>query len=504
MKKENNKLTAVIYCRVSTTEQVKNGASLQTQEKICRSYAERNGIEVIKVFVEKGESAKTTDRTRLIEMIQFCTKNKKDIRHLIVYKLDRLSRNTGDYISLKAIFLKLGISVISTSENLEDTPTGRFAETMFAASGQMDNEIRAERCANGMKEAAQAGRYVWKAPVGYLNSSISGKPNIILDDAKAGMVREIFDMLLQDVFSLEEIRRLINNKGLITNKKTPLSKSYFHKIIRNQLYTGTFIKFGEEYDGDYPAIITKEEFAAAQAIITKGKKKREYKRNNPAFPLAAFVENQKKKKLTGYWTKGNGGMYSYYRFRGDAQPNIQAKILHEEFKRHIQSYKIDVQWKKFEKMIAEQWKKRATENSQSLHSLKHKRAALDSKLDSIVDKNIAGVLPDEIAKSKIEETRQEIEQIDAAVYGISSFIENIDDLLLFAKQYTQTLDERWFTMTVERQKKLQWFLFPSGAQYINGNFLTTETALILQTEKTFREGKSTNVALRGIEPRLPG
>lgn len=124
-----------------------------------------------------------------------------------------------------------------------------------------------------------------------------------------------------------------------------------------------------------------------QKIIARGKKKREYKRSNPDFPLAAFVENDQGKKLAGYWTTGNGGRFPYYRFRGESAPNIPASNVHEQFKQFIQSYKIDVQWKEFEKILANQWKIRAKENSNSIHSLKHKRAVLKNKLDNIVDKS---------------------------------------------------------------------------------------------------------------------
>ncbi len=503
MKKENKDM-AITYCRVSTDEQVKNGASLQTQERMNISHAQRIGVGIMKIFFDRGESAKSTNRPGLIEMIKYCTKHKKEIQYLIVYKIDRLSRNTGDYIALKSIFAKLGITIISVTEALEDTPAGRFAETMFAASAQMDNETRAERCTNGMKEAILAGRYVWRAPIGYLNSIVNGKPNIILDPQRAPFVREIFEMILKDIYSLEEVRRKINQRGLINKSGTPLSKTYFHKIIRNLLYAGIIAKFGKEYEGDFPAIITKEEFAMVQKIIARGKKKREYKRSNPDFPLAAFVENDQGKKLAGYWTTGNGGRFPYYRFRGESAPNIPVSNVHEQFKQFIQSYKIDVQWKEFEKILANQWKIRAKENSNSIHSLKHKRAVLKNKLDNIVDKNIAGVISDDIAKMKIEDTKSEIERLDAEIYEVSAFIENIDDLLQFAKKYIQKIDEQWFEMAIESKKKLQWFLFPSGVQFSNGNFLTSQTALILQTEKTFREGKSSNVALRGIEPLFTG
>src|SRR5262245_8609137 len=95
-------MQAVIYCRVSTKEQVEN-LSLPTQEKECRAYCRREGWEVARVFVEQGESAKTADRTELQQMLAYVAANKKKIGVVVVYNVSRFSRNTGDYHTLRGM-----------------------------------------------------------------------------------------------------------------------------------------------------------------------------------------------------------------------------------------------------------------------------------------------------------------------------------------------------------------------------------------------------------------
>ena len=63
-------MQAIIYCRVSTKEQAEKGYSLEGQEKDCRQFALNQGLNGVKVFVERGESAKTQDRTQLKNLIQ--------------------------------------------------------------------------------------------------------------------------------------------------------------------------------------------------------------------------------------------------------------------------------------------------------------------------------------------------------------------------------------------------------------------------------------------------
>src|SRR4051812_17165204 len=90
---------AVIYLRVSTEEQVDN-YSLETQENICRKQAEQRGLTVLEIFREEGRSAKTiSGRPMLIQMLEYCRKRRKEIDAVLVYRLDRISRQTADYLA---------------------------------------------------------------------------------------------------------------------------------------------------------------------------------------------------------------------------------------------------------------------------------------------------------------------------------------------------------------------------------------------------------------------
>lgn len=113
------KTDAVIYLRVSTEEQVDN-YSLDTQEDICRKEAQRKGYKIIKVFREEGRSAKTINgRPELVEMLHFCKKNKKSLGAVIIYRLDRLSRQTSDYLSIRKTLISNKLSLFQPLSQLE-------------------------------------------------------------------------------------------------------------------------------------------------------------------------------------------------------------------------------------------------------------------------------------------------------------------------------------------------------------------------------------------------
>ncbi len=84
---------AIVYCRVSTQDQVRN-LSLPTQEKACTDYCRHHDFEVGRVFVDEGQSAKTTERVEFQKMLRYCRKNKGQIEYLVVYSLNRFSRDT--------------------------------------------------------------------------------------------------------------------------------------------------------------------------------------------------------------------------------------------------------------------------------------------------------------------------------------------------------------------------------------------------------------------------
>src|SRR5437764_5997544 len=116
---------AVIYCRVSTVEQTQNH-SLPTQEKACREYCLRHGLEVVGVFVEQGESAKTADRTQLKELMAFVADRPHRISDVVVYSIDRFARNTLDFLQLRSTFSACGIRFRSVTQDFEDSSEGRM------------------------------------------------------------------------------------------------------------------------------------------------------------------------------------------------------------------------------------------------------------------------------------------------------------------------------------------------------------------------------------------
>src|SRR3990167_3988110 len=307
IKPEDKFVKAIIYSRVSTEDQVKN-YSLGNQEQVCREYATRNSMEVIKIFVEEGESAKFISRTKLAELIDYCKKNSGLIDVLIVYKLDRLARSQQDHQAIRAILSQNNVALRSATEPIDETSTGKLMEGILSSFAQFDNDVRAERVTSGMKERLKQGYWAFVAPVGYkhvLNGEIH---NIAPDENKATLVVKAFEEYSKGIYNLNQLAERINRWGLRTRLGKKFTKQATLELLRNNLYCGIISvpRWEIESKGKFEPIVSEELFYKVQQVrLGKGFVQETRLRMNPDFVLRGSLTCPEcQKPLTGSWSKG--------------------------------------------------------------------------------------------------------------------------------------------------------------------------------------------------------
>lgn len=495
---DHNKKRALIYVRVSTTEQADEGNSLKTQEKLCREYAAKLGYEVVDVYVEAGESAKTANRTQLQKMIGYCVQKKNRVNAIIIYKIDRLSRDTDDYSQLRMLFKRYGIEIKSATEPFENTPAGRFMENIIANVAQFDNDVRAERCSNGMREAMREGRYVWGAPVGYSNGAkLNGKPTIEPNDM-APLVAESFKLMATGLYKTQDLWRLMTKKGLHLKSGKSVSNQYFHEMLRNKLYTGWVEKFGERHKGKFEAIVDEATFEQVQRVLkNKGHKVGNYKTDNPEFPLRRFVFNPNGKKITGSFAKGK---YPSYRFLG-----VSGNYERDEFERHfvflMDSYAFGEEHvDKLKRLVKEQFEKATADSRTEAETLRKRLEELDTEQTALLQKNIKGVVNDAVLAKQLERIAKETAEIHAGLALASDTGVSPQEAVGFAESYLLKPSSVWRNAPISVQTKLQWFQFPSGVVFDGKIFGTTKVASVFKAKDLIVSPLSTRVDPSGFEP----
>jgi DNA invertase Pin-like site-specific DNA recombinase len=159
----------IIYVRVSSIDQTQ-GTSLDNQERACFEYAEKNGIEVVRTFIEKGESATAANRTEFLKALEFCRQHRGEMDAFIVWKIDRFARNTTDHFSVRAKLTQYGIVLQSVTEPITQDHIGKLMETFLAGYAEFENEVRKQRCTGGMQGRLREGIWCWWPPIGYTHS----------------------------------------------------------------------------------------------------------------------------------------------------------------------------------------------------------------------------------------------------------------------------------------------------------------------------------------------
>src|SRR5688572_31790939 len=282
-------------------EQTEN-LSLPTQLRACEEYCRRQGYEVVERFHEEGESAKTTDHSQLQKLLTFCRLNKGRVHFVVVFNLTRFARDKYDHFALRSHLQSLGISLRSATEPIDDTSTGKLMEGVLAALAQFDNDCRSDRTRAGMKAALGLGRWVFLAPLGYLNAPRAiGKP-----DGRSGArtVRAArFEEYATGRFTKEQLLQQAKAWGLTNRRGRPLTSQAIGTLLRNQLYAG--IVDVPEYGvrgkrGDFEPLISEELFYRVQAILSgRAPSTAQRKRAHPDFPLRGFCP------LRVVWTRSD-------------------------------------------------------------------------------------------------------------------------------------------------------------------------------------------------------
>ncbi len=483
---------AVIYCRVSTKEQAEEGNSLVTQEKNCREYALKNGYEIAGVFIEEGESAKTADRPELQKLLSFCANRKNSIQAVIAYKIDRISRNTDDYSQLRILLKRYGVEIKSTSEYFENTPAGRFMENIIANVAQFDNDVRTERSVGGMKDAVREGRYVWKAPIGYVNQKLNGKANIAPSD-KARLVKEAFEQVASNSCTLDTVRRELASSGLRGNNGKLLSRSYFYKMVRNPLYAGWIHKFGECHRGSFTPVVSIDLFNAVQRALKRKGPKRSYTLQHPDFILRRFIQHPNGEKLTGSWSQGKYNKYAYYRFQG-ARLQWTKPLLEKQFLKFVNTFACaPITYEKLKKYVHEVLTSHSNRIQERVTELLGMQKALKEKQNALVQKNISGVISDTVAKEQLATIEDHLWKVSQSLEIREKRTLNFQRVVEDLKEFFMNPAAFWAKLPFSVQSKLLWFEFPKGIIFDGRKFRTPEICSLFKLKEFFLAKLSPNV-----------
>lgn len=270
---------AAVYARVSSDEQVK-GFSLESQVGHLKSYLEKKGYTDIEEFVDGGYSGKNFDRPNIQRLIR----NLDQFDAIAVWKVDRLSRNNEQVLSLINNYLKPFDKklLVSTCDIDSSTANGYMFISLLGTFAEYERTQIIERVSSGMKKRADNGKWNGGIMLGYncLNGVLS------INEEESNVVKEIFELRAMGK-GYKSIVNHINTKGFKTKKGNPFGINAVKTILENPIYAG-YIRWGKFKNwsdkrragkqdniqlvkGEHPAIIEQELWERVQVIAREQK-----------------------------------------------------------------------------------------------------------------------------------------------------------------------------------------------------------------------------------------
>ena len=226
-----------IYIRVSTQLQVdKDSLSVQKRELIayCQLVF---GIQDYVIFEDPGYSAKNTDRPAYQEMMARIRTG--EFSHLMVWKIDRISRNLLDFAQMYAELKDLGVVFVSKNEQFDtSTAIGEAMLKIILVFAELERKMTAERVTAVMLSRANNGQWNGgRVPYGYSYDKSEKQFTINPEEAK---VYHLVCDLYEDKQSLIYVSRHLNESGYRTRKGSLWTPTTIHKLLTNVFYTGSY------------------------------------------------------------------------------------------------------------------------------------------------------------------------------------------------------------------------------------------------------------------------
>lgn len=499
---EPKKRGAVIYCRVSTEEQANINHSLPNQRKKCEEFCEREGIGVLKVFSDAASGRNAENRPQFLAALRFCNQNKKTVRFFVVSEVSRLARSVHTQAATLEELEKLSIGLRSVDEpHLDQTPVGRLMATMQAGYNQYFSDALSARTKERMRAAVLAGRFPWKAPLGYVNKK-NGASNLSIDSRRAPLLRRLFELVAAG-HSPDSALGAVTALGLRTDSGRVIPKQTLSRILRNEIYAGWIVSRPKDKKtaddilkakGTHEPIVSQQLFDAVQDELS-GKRNVPHKQVNEDFPLRKFVKCSKcHKPLTAGWAGGRSKKYATYwcwtpRCRGVC---VRKEVLEDLFYKLLQSMQPSVELLAALPDILRSYHEAELERiADDRKRLNARKLEADTLNRRALRMRVSGELTAEQFAMLEADAKEDAARIQIALEALEMDTSVLTSLMEQERLEVFNIAETWAKSGLVQKQQWQNIVFPDRLEYgPSWGFFVPGNSLILQDLKEFCDSLS--------------
>ena len=489
----------VLYARVSSKDQAEHGFSIPAQLDLLREYARQRGFMVERVF-EDQETAKQAGRRQFTEMLRYF-KLHRDVRTLLAEKVDRVSRNLRDIVSLEELDLEIHLVKENEILSKDSKSHQKFIHgiKVLMAKNYCDN--LSEEVKKGLNKKAELGDFPGAAPNGYQYnpSTKTLEPR----EPFASNIKQLFAWFATGEYSLRGLSRKARQAGIAGSPKgRPYTVMALTRILNNPIYSGTFVWNGVTRKGNHEPLITKATFERAQAVFQEKSRPQGVVRNFAFTNLLTCGAPSCQCQITAEIHKGR---YVYYRCtkgRGrEACDNDY--IRQEQLDALLAGVVSDIQ---IPSEIAEELQKRLKQELGQLETTQEvrlknaelRRARLQANLDRAYEDRLSGAITEEFWKRKSGEWQAELTALQASPQTLDA--KQIITTAAFALELAQNAHSQYVTRNLSEKRELLQILL-SNCTYHRGNLVPTYK----KPFDIFAEGKGEQKWRRGrdLNSRYP-
>ena len=241
--------TAVIYARYSSDNQTEQ--SIEGQLRVCEQYAKNNNILILKTYIDRAMTGMNDNRPDFQQMIKDSAN--KEWQNIIVYKLDRFSRNKYETAKYKKILKDNGVKLLSAMENIPDTPEGIILESLLEGMAEYYSAELSQKVKRGMNETRLKGNFTGGNLIyGY---KVENR-KILINEEQAKVVRYIYEQYALGVY-VKDIIADLTDKHILNHGK-PFARNTIYNILKNEKYSGIYRFNNQTFENMYPQIVSTE------------------------------------------------------------------------------------------------------------------------------------------------------------------------------------------------------------------------------------------------------
>jgi len=446
---------AVAYCRVSTDKQEDHGYSLPAQEKFCTQKAKDLNLELVKIF-SGHESAYKPGRKMLQEMLDYIIEN--DIKHLICYAKDRLSRNPYDNLKIRELQDSFGIQVHFCNHVFSNDAMGRFSEDIVEATAGFQSRYISERTKTGMIQKLSQGQWCQVAPYGYVNNKET--KTVEVEPRESENVQWLYRQYATGNYSLSSLKDKFDSSGrFYTPNQRKMTRSNLERILKNPFYIGLMIWDNQTFNGNHERIISKKLFDDVQAAFKSANKPKMHRRQYTYSGLITCARCGC--SITNEIKRGNYIYYHCTNGKGNCQREyVRQEIIDKQVEKAISELTIPDRISRAIMRTLHETHRDEIENQEKIISqLQKRKTDIQRKMGQAYEDKLEGNISVELWQTKQANWQQELIDIEDKISG--SFTQSGQVYNDGAKiiELTQRLYPLWLQQnSTEKRKMVQILL----------------------------------------------